>query len=107
MSAACGVDRTSLRRSVFECFGLHRNTFFRFGPQCKLFGMRMVVTAEKRAATFYGWRVVQAAFVLAIFGWGLGFYGPPVFLSLHPRVARLVGCPDLRGRESSFPRRFY
>jgi MFS family permease len=43
--------------------------------------MRMVVTAEKRAATFYGWRVVQAAFVLAVFGWGLGFYGPPVFLS--------------------------
>jgi MFS family permease len=41
----------------------------------------MVVTAEKHAATFYGWRVVQAAFVLAIFGWGLGFYGPPVFLS--------------------------
>jgi hypothetical protein len=41
----------------------------------------MIVTAEKRAATFYGWRVVRAAFVLAIFGWGLGFYGPPVFLS--------------------------
>ena len=31
-------------------------------------------------ATFYGWRVVAAAFVLAVFGWGLGFYGPPVFL---------------------------
>jgi uncharacterized membrane protein len=30
--------------------------------------------------TFYGWRVVCAAFVLAVFGWGLGFYGPPVFL---------------------------
>ncbi len=29
---------------------------------------------------FYGWRVVAAAFVLAVFGWGLGFYGPPVFL---------------------------
>jgi Major Facilitator Superfamily len=29
---------------------------------------------------FYGWRVVSAAFVLAIFGWGLGFYGPPVYL---------------------------
>ena len=29
---------------------------------------------------FYGWRVVGAAFVLAIFGWGLGFYGPPVYL---------------------------
>ena len=32
--------------------------------------------------TFYGWRVVGAAFVLAVFGWGMGFYGPPVFLSV-------------------------
>ncbi len=32
------------------------------------------------AGVFYGWRVVGAAFVLAIFGWGLGFYGPPVYL---------------------------
>jgi len=31
-------------------------------------------------AKFHGWRVVGAAFVLAFFGWGLGFYGPPVFL---------------------------
>ena len=23
----------------------------------------------------YGWRVVGAAFLLAVFGWGLGFYG--------------------------------
>ena len=29
---------------------------------------------------FYGWRVVGAAFVLAIFGWGFGFYGPPIYL---------------------------
>jgi MFS family permease len=40
------------------------------------------VSDQKRAAGFYGWRVVQAAFVLAAFGWGLGFYGPPVFLSV-------------------------
>ena len=33
-----------------------------------------------RPVAFYGWRVVGAAFVLAIFGWGLGFYGPPIFL---------------------------
>ena len=31
-------------------------------------------------AGFFGWRVVGAAFVLAFFGWGLGFYGPPVYL---------------------------
>lgn len=29
---------------------------------------------------FFGWTVVYAAFALAIFGWGVGFYGPPVFL---------------------------
>ena len=35
-------------------------------------------------ATFYGWHVVAAVFVLATFGWGLGFYGPPVYLhALH------------------------
>jgi MFS family permease len=33
-----------------------------------------------RSGTFYGWRVVGAAFVLAAFGWGIGFYGPPVYL---------------------------
>jgi hypothetical protein len=29
---------------------------------------------------FFGRRVVAAAFVLATFGWGLGFYGPPIYL---------------------------
>ena len=29
---------------------------------------------------FYGNNVVRAAFVVALFGWGVGFYGPPVFL---------------------------
>lgn len=32
------------------------------------------------AAHFYGNTVVRAAFVVALFGWGVGFYGPPVFL---------------------------
>lgn len=31
---------------------------------------------------FFGWRVTGGAFVLAVFGWGLGFYGPPVFLGV-------------------------
>lgn len=29
---------------------------------------------------FLGWKVVGAAFVVAAFGWGTGFYGPPAFL---------------------------
>lgn len=40
------------------------------------------MTDEKRSGGFYGWRVVHAAFVVAVFGWGLGFYGPPIFLSV-------------------------
>ena len=34
----------------------------------------------RRTGRFYGWRVVGGAFVLATFGWGMGFYGPPIFL---------------------------
>jgi hypothetical protein len=31
-----------------------------------------------------GWRVVWIAFVVAVFGWGIGFYGPAVYLpALH------------------------
>lgn len=31
-----------------------------------------------------GWRVVWTAFVIAVFGWGVGFYGPGVYLAaLH------------------------
>jgi hypothetical protein len=38
------------------------------------------MTALASTAPFFGRRVVAAAFVLATFGWGLGFYGPPVYL---------------------------
>lgn len=41
----------------------------------------MIVTAS-RTGSFFGWRVVAAAFVLGMFGWGIGFFGPPVFLSV-------------------------
>src|SRR5262245_8047967 len=47
------------------------------------------ITAIARG-TFYGWRVVGGAFVLALFGWGMGFYGPPVFLSV---VHETTGWP--------------
>jgi MFS family permease len=38
------------------------------------------MTGQACPSSFYGWRVVSAAFVLAVFGWGVGFYGPPVYL---------------------------
>jgi MFS family permease len=36
--------------------------------------------AAGKAQAYFGWKVVGAAFVLAVFGWGIGFYGPSVFL---------------------------
>ena len=42
---------------------------------------------EKRRNTFYGWRVVGATFVLAVFGLGMGFHGPAVYLhAVHERT---------------------
>src|SRR5438034_10817440 len=33
---------------------------------------------------FFGWSVAWSAFAIAVFAWGIGFYGPSVFLqSLH------------------------
>ncbi|HLM11488.1 MAG TPA: MFS transporter, partial [Reyranella sp.] len=34
----------------------------------------------------HAWRVAWAAFVVAIFGWGVGFYGPGVYLVALHRV---------------------
>ena len=44
------------------------------------------MNSDKRTRPFFGWRVVAAAFVLAAFGWGVGFYGPPIYL--HAVVER-------------------
>ncbi|HYM04906.1 MAG TPA: MFS transporter [Stellaceae bacterium] len=43
--------------------------------------MNQLETATYSASRdFFGWRVVWAAFTVAVFGWGFGFYGPSVFL---------------------------
>jgi MFS family permease len=31
---------------------------------------------------FFGWKVVATAFTVAVFSWGVGFYGPSVFLNV-------------------------
>ena len=33
-----------------------------------------------QSSIFFGRKVVAATFVMALFGWGIGFYGPPIFL---------------------------
>jgi predicted MFS family arabinose efflux permease len=40
--------------------------------------------ASDATQVYFGWKVAFAAFVVAAFGFGVGFYGPPVFLrTLH------------------------
>lgn len=49
-------------------------------------GMSNASSAARATRPFHGPQVVRGAFVLALFGWGIGFYGPPVYL--HAVVAR-------------------
>jgi hypothetical protein len=54
---------------------------------------------------FFGWKVVSAAFIVAVFTWGIGFYGPPIFLSaIHrsrgwpiPLISAAITCNLLIG----------
>jgi len=41
---------------------------------------RMSGTSGAAAGLYHGWLVVGAAFFVALFGWGLGFYGPGIYL---------------------------
>ncbi|HSW08114.1 MFS transporter [Aquabacterium sp.] len=50
----------------------------------------MTLTATPPAVPFFGAWVVRGAFVLAAFGWGVGFYGLPVFLQA---VVQRTGWP--------------
>src|SRR5919197_4750928 len=34
-----------------------------------------------RPRVFYGWMIVSVCFLIALFGWGLGFYGPGLYLA--------------------------
>jgi MFS family permease len=84
MRVVLAFHGSSLRRSWHECFGLRRSiaVAIRRTVFCPERSRSEAVSKQKHAARFHGWRVVQAAFVLAAFGWGLGFFGPPVFLSV-------------------------
>ena len=50
-----------------------------------------------RARYFYGWNVVAATFVMALFSFGLGFYGLSVYVAMLQRVhgwsASVVSVP--------------
>src|SRR6202035_1073289 len=42
--------------------------------------MGIAMSVVRHNDFFFGWRVVGAAFVLAVLAWGAGFYGPPIYL---------------------------
>jgi MFS family permease len=57
----------------------------RLAPNAQLWVQRMVLERlRSQASQSFRWKVVWAAFTVAIFSWGVGFYGPSVFLqTLH------------------------
>ena len=45
-----------------------------------------MAAAEVGGANRDAWRVVWTAFVVAVFGWGIGFYGPAVYVAALHRI---------------------
>jgi len=43
-------------------------------------GDRIVMERSRGSGLYHGWLVVAAAFLVALFGFGLGFYGPGIYL---------------------------
>jgi MFS family permease len=41
---------------------------------------RLVIERSRASGLYHGWFVVAAAFLVALFGFGLGFYGPGIYL---------------------------
>ena len=41
---------------------------------------RAAIERSHPSGLYHGWLVVAAAFLVAIFGFGLGFYGPGIYL---------------------------
>jgi predicted MFS family arabinose efflux permease len=48
------------------------------------------ITTGETSARYEGWRIVAVCFLVATFGWGLGFYGQSVYLA---ELQRLHGWP--------------
>src|SRR3954467_10881599 len=46
--------------------------------------------ADETSIRYEGWRIVAVCFLVATFGWGLGFYGQSVYLA---ELQRLHGWP--------------
>jgi len=42
--------------------------------------------ADETSIRYAGWRIVAVCFLVATFGWGLGFYGQSVYLAELHRV---------------------
>lgn len=47
-------------------------------------------TTVATPSIFFGWKVVAAAFLVAVFAWGLGFYGPSIYVN---QLVREKGWP--------------
>ena len=56
---------------------------------------------DETSLRYEGWRIVAVCFLVATFGWGLGFYGQSVYVAELHRAARLAGLADLVGARRS------
>jgi MFS family permease len=55
---------------------------------------RVAIERSRASALYHGWLVVAAAFFVALFGFGLGFYGPGIYL-VALRAGHRWSIPEL------------
>src|SRR5215472_4351968 len=71
------VDEIGLDRPIRSDLGQHRPRVDRNLPSMEA---HSILRAAPAARLYRGWPVVAAAFLVATFGFGLGFYGPGIYL---------------------------
>ncbi|RYJ00816.1 MAG: MFS transporter, partial [Acetobacteraceae bacterium] len=81
-----GLTMGFTRPQSGRCPPFRPRTQHRHSGSASLPPERCGMAMAKDGEGFFGWRVVAAAFVVAMFSWGINFYGPSVYLhALHAR----------------------
>jgi len=62
---------------------------------------RSIIGRKPTLLPYHGWLVVAAAFLVALYGFGLGFYGPGIYLVALKALRSVEQVAKMRGKNVS------